>query len=71
MIVSFALFILLSHLQSALAIRIDGDDPKLIAYSTFMVIGYKQITDFLLLKAAIDVLFKRKAVWTSIKRIGV
>lgn len=70
-IVSFALFILLSHLQSALAIRIDGDDPKLIAYSTFMVIGYKQITDFLLLKAAIDVLFKRKAVWTSAKRIGV
>ena len=70
-IVSFALFILLSHLQSALAIRIDGDDPKLIAYSTFMVIIYKQITDFLLLKAAIDVLVKRKAVWTSAKRIGM
>jgi hypothetical protein len=54
-----------------LAIRIDGDDPKLIAYSTFMIIGFKQITDFLLLKAAIDVLFKRKAVWTSAKRVGI
>ncbi|MBM2852785.1 MAG: family 2 glycosyl transferase [Candidatus Nitrosotenuis sp.] len=64
------IFITLQHLQSALAIRIEKEDPKLIAYSTFFVIGYKQIIDVLLMKAAIETLLKRKTVWTSAKRIG-
>jgi len=66
----FTLFIILQHLQTALAVRLDGEDPKVIAYSLFAVIGYKQIIDFLLIKAGFEELLKRKAVWTSVKRIG-
>ena len=67
----FLLFMLLQCLQSALAVRIDRDDPKLILFSPFLVLGYKQLVDFLLIKATLESLFKRKAVWTSAKRIGV
>jgi poly-beta-1,6 N-acetyl-D-glucosamine synthase len=67
----FLLFMLLQCLQSALAIRIDRDDPKLILYSPFLVLGYKQLVDALLIKATLESIFKRKAVWTSAKRVGV
>ena len=67
---SFIFFIILQHLLSALAVRIDGDNPKLIAYSTFLVIGYKQIVDALLIKSALESIFHKKAIWTSAKRKG-
>lgn len=70
-IATFVLFIILQYLQSALAVRIDGDDPKLIAYSIFLVLGYKQIVDAILMKSAIDAALGRKATWTRAKRTGV
>lgn len=66
----FTLFIILQHLQTALSVRLDGENPKVIAYSFFAVIGYKQIMDFLLIKACLEELLKRKAVWTNVKRVG-
>ncbi|GFN39514.1 MAG: glycosyltransferase [Marine Group I thaumarchaeote] len=69
-LVIFALFIILQHLQSTLAVWVDGDDPKLIAYSLFAVVGYKQIIDILLIQAAIATLFKRKPTWTRSQRFG-
>jgi hypothetical protein len=56
--------------MSALAIRIDNEDPKLLFYSGFLLFGFKQIVDFLLLKALIEQLMGKKAVWTSARRIG-
>ena len=67
---SFGFFIALQYLISAMAVRIDGDDPKMILYSVFFNLGYKQLLDALLLHASIVHLFKRKAKWTSAKRIG-
>jgi len=66
-----AIFIVVHYLMSALAIRIDDEDPKLLWYAGFLVFGYKQIVDFLLLKAIIEQLRKKKAIWTSAKRTGV
>jgi cellulose synthase/poly-beta-1,6-N-acetylglucosamine synthase-like glycosyltransferase len=65
------IFIILQHLQAALAVRIEGEDPRLILYSTFFVVGYKQIIDVLLMKSAIETLLGRKAVWTTVKRQGL
>jgi len=70
-ITSFGFFIALQYLINAMAVRIDGDDPKLILYSVFFNFGYKQLLDFLLLRTALAQLFKRKAKWTSAKRIGL
>ena len=67
----FTLFVVLQCFMSALAVRIDRDDPKLILFSPFLVLGYKQLVDFLLIKAALEALFKTKTKWTSAKRIGV
>ena len=67
----FVLFVILQCFMSALAVRIDRDDPRLIAFSPLLVLGYKQLVDFLLIMAALQALFKRKTVWTSAKRIGV
>ncbi|TSA18795.1 MAG: glycosyltransferase [Nitrosopumilales archaeon] len=67
----FGLFIILQTLMSALAVRIDKEDPRLILFSPFLVLGYKQIVDILLIKGTLEVLFKTKTKWTSAKRIGV
>jgi glycosyltransferase involved in cell wall biosynthesis len=64
------IFMVVHFLMSALAIRIDGEDPKLLFYSGFLLFGFKQIVDFLLLKAIIEELMGKKAVWTSARRIG-
>ncbi len=65
------LFVVLQHLLTVLAVRIEGEDPKLIAFSTFLIIGYKQIIDILLIKAALDILFRRRVSWTRAQRIGL
>lgn len=65
------LFATLQSLITLLAVRIDGEDLRLVAYSIFFVLGYKQIIDILLIKSALDILFKRRVGWTSVQRIGV
>jgi poly-beta-1,6 N-acetyl-D-glucosamine synthase len=67
----FGLFILLQTLMSALAVRIDREDPRLILFSPFLVIGYKQMVDVLLIFGCLQEVFRTKAKWTSAKRIGV
>lgn len=66
---TLGLYITLQHLLSAMAVRMDRDDKKLILYSTLMVVGYKQLTDILQLKAVIEELLRLKAKWTSAKRV--
>ncbi len=65
------IFMVVHFLMSALAIRIDEEDPKLLLHAGFLLFGFKQIVDFLLLKAIIEQLTRRKATWTSARRIGV
>lgn len=66
---TFGLYITLQYLLSAMAIRMDGDDKKMILYSVFMVIGYKQIIDWMQIKAVIEEALGKKAIWTSAKRV--
>ncbi len=66
-----AVFIILQHLHAALAVRIEGEDPRLVAFSIFFVIGYKQIIDFLLIKSAIETLLGKKMQWTTVQRQGI
>jgi len=56
-------------LLSAMAVRMDGDDKRIMLFSIFLVIGYKQLTDFLQLKAVIEEVFGRKANWTRANRV--
>ena len=65
------IFVVVHYLMTALALRIDNEDPKLLWHTIFLVYGFKQIIDFLLLKAIIEQLRNKKAAWTSAQRIGV
>ena len=67
----FLIFLVVHYLMTALALRIDKDEPKLMLYTGFLVIGFKQIVDLLLLKAMIEHGVKKKAVWTSASRTGI
>lgn len=67
----FFVFIVVHYLMTALALRIDGEDMKLVLHSGYLVLGFKQLVDFLLLKAAIEHVLGRKAKWTSAKRVGI
>ena len=62
-------FTVVHYLMTALAIRIDDDDPKLLIYAGFLLFGFKQIVDFLLLKAIFEQLMRKEAKWTSAKRM--
>ncbi|WP_238527595.1 glycosyltransferase family 2 protein, partial [Candidatus Nitrosarchaeum limnium] len=55
------IFTIVHYLMSALAIRIDNEDPKLLWYAGLLVFGFKQIVDFLLLKAIIEQISNKKA----------
>ena len=66
---TISMFIALQYLLSAMAIRMDGDDKRMVLYSVFLVIGYKQIIDFMQLKAVMEELIGLKAKWTSAKRV--
>jgi cellulose synthase/poly-beta-1,6-N-acetylglucosamine synthase-like glycosyltransferase len=63
------MFIVMQYLLSAMAVRMDKDDKKMILYSVFLVIGYKQITDILQLKAVFEEFIGLKAKWTSAQRV--
>ncbi|HSB83265.1 MAG TPA: glycosyltransferase family 2 protein [Nitrosarchaeum sp.] len=65
------IFTVVHYLMSALAIRIDGEDPKLLWHAGFLVFGFKQLVDFLLLKAIIEQMVNKKATWTSAQRVGI
>ena len=65
------IFTTVHYLMTALALRIDGEDQKLLWHAGYLVFGFKQIVDILLLKAIIEQLRNTKATWTSAKRIGV
>ena len=49
----------------------DNEDPRLIPFGVFLVIGYKHILDFLLIRAVFERIFRKQMTWTSSERIGV
>jgi cellulose synthase/poly-beta-1,6-N-acetylglucosamine synthase-like glycosyltransferase len=63
-------FFTLQYLISLLAIQLDGEDRKLAVYSPLMVIGYKQLGDFVIIRSLFDVLFRKRLKWTSVRRTG-
>ncbi len=71
LIPAFAFFCFLQFLLSILAIQLDGEDKKMALYSPLLILGYKQLCDFVLLRAFFDVLTRSKKLkWTSAQRIG-
>ncbi len=63
------MFIVAQFLLSAMAIRMDRDDKRMLVFSIFMVLGYKQLIDFLSVKAIVEEAFGKKAIWTSAQRV--
>ncbi|MDA4127917.1 MAG: glycosyltransferase [Thaumarchaeota archaeon] len=62
------LFIALQSVLALTSILIDGEDPKLILYAPFFVIGYKQLLDIFTVKALVDVFLRRGLTWTRAQR---
>jgi len=70
LLIPFGFFCFLQFLLCFLAIRLDGEDWKLALYSPFLILGYKQLCDFVMIKSMIDVLLRRKVKWAGMRRIG-
>ncbi len=68
---SFAFFVILQYLLATLAVRIEGDNPKLILFAGFFVLGFKQILDVLLIRQLFEHILRRKAKWSQVKRQGI
>lgn len=67
----FGAFVLLQFVVSLLAIQLDEEDLRLSMYTPFFVIGYKHFLDIVKIKAAFDVLTKRRVGWDKLQRIGL
>lgn len=65
---SFVFFVILQYLLAMLAVRIEKEDPKLVLYAIFSVIGFKQIIDALLIRQLFEHILRRKPQWSRVKR---
>jgi cellulose synthase/poly-beta-1,6-N-acetylglucosamine synthase-like glycosyltransferase len=61
---TFLIFAALEFLLSAIAVVMDKEDWKLTLLAPLLVIGYKQLLDFFVIKSVLDVLFRRDLRWT-------
>jgi len=67
---TFGFFCFLQLLLSIMAIQLDGEDKKLALYSPLLILGYKQLCDFVMMRSFFDVVTRKKLKWTSARRIG-
>jgi cellulose synthase/poly-beta-1,6-N-acetylglucosamine synthase-like glycosyltransferase len=67
---TFGFFCVLQSLLSIMAIQLDGEDKKLVLYSPLLILGYKQLCDFVMMRSLFDVITRKKLKWTSAQRIG-
>jgi poly-beta-1,6 N-acetyl-D-glucosamine synthase len=66
----FTTFVILQFLLSFLSLQLDDEDSKLSFYSPLFVVGYKQLTDLIVIKGLMDVLTGRKKLeWTRARRL--
>ncbi|MGD9131494.1 MAG: glycosyltransferase [Candidatus Bathyarchaeota archaeon] len=65
-----AVFMLIQATYSFLAIMMDDEDWKLAVYSPLFVMGYKEVRNFLKIRALFDVFSKREMKWGTLQRIG-
>ncbi|RLE83425.1 MAG: glycosyl transferase, partial [Thermoprotei archaeon] len=66
----FSIFTTMQFLLSLLALEIDEEDLKLMLYSPFFVIGYKNLIDFFKIKSMLDIVLRRRVKWMRAERIG-
>jgi cellulose synthase/poly-beta-1,6-N-acetylglucosamine synthase-like glycosyltransferase len=65
-----AVFVLIQTTYSLLAIMMDDEDWKLIIYSPLFVVGFKEVRNFIKIKALFDILARREMKWGTLQRIG-
>jgi hypothetical protein len=65
-----AVFVLIQATYSVLAIMMDDEDWKLVVYSPLFVVGYKELRNFIKIKAFFDILSRREMKWGTLQRIG-
>ncbi|MCW4022606.1 MAG: glycosyltransferase family 2 protein [archaeon] len=69
-LIVMGVFVLIQATYSLLAILMDDEDWKLIIYSPLFVVGYKEVRNFIKIKALFDILSRRKMTWGTLQRIG-
>jgi cellulose synthase/poly-beta-1,6-N-acetylglucosamine synthase-like glycosyltransferase len=70
LIIPLIILILLQFLLSTIAIILEGEKQwKLIWYSPFALIGYKQILSFIIIKSIFDVLLRKNLKWTYTRQL--
>jgi len=67
---TFLFFCFLQFLLCVMALEMDDEDKKLALYAPFLLLGYKQLCDYIILRSLFDVIFRRKLKWTSAQRVG-
>ncbi len=70
LLVPLLFFCFLQFLLCLLAIGLDGEDWKLTLYSPLLLLGYRQLCDFIVIRSMIDVLLRRKVKWAGMRRVG-
>ncbi len=71
LIPAFLFFCMLQLLLTLLSIQLDNEKYGIAIYTPLMIVGYKQICDFVMMKSLFDVLTRSKKLkWTSAQRVG-
>jgi cellulose synthase/poly-beta-1,6-N-acetylglucosamine synthase-like glycosyltransferase len=63
-------FMLIQATYSFLAIMMDNEDMNLLIYSPLFVVGFKEVRNFIKIKALFDIISRREMKWGTLQRIG-
>lgn len=69
-LIVMGIFMLIQTTYSFLAIMMDNEDMKLVIYSPLFVVGFKEVRNFIEIKALFDILSRREIKWGTLQRIG-
>ena len=64
-----AVFMLIQTTYSLLAVQMDNEGMKLIVLSPLFVVGFKELRNFIKIKALFDIFSKKEMYWGTLKRI--
>lgn len=67
---TFIIFLVMQFIVSLIAVNKGEEDPRLILYSPFLILGYKHLIDLIKIKSIIYQLMKKPARWNKLDRTG-
>jgi cellulose synthase/poly-beta-1,6-N-acetylglucosamine synthase-like glycosyltransferase len=66
----FIVFLFMQFIISGVSVKKGEEDPKLILFSPFLILGYKHLIDLIKIRCIIEHIVRRQTRWNKLDRTG-